>query len=128
MRFLMLLVALVGALALGVPAALADTGTGSDDFFNVSVTLSDEATAGEDFTVAESIENKTNRLRLVRVTQTLEGPDGVVFSIRYPLLIPANRTLAFELTFTFPENVPPGPYSLTLTAGGATATATTTVS
>ena len=128
MRFLMLLVALVGALALGVPAALANTGTGSGGGIDVSVTLSDDATAGEDFTVAESITNTTNRLKLIRVTQTLEGPEGVVFSIRYPLLVPAGKTLAFELTFTFPENVPPGDYSLTLTAGAASATATTTVS
>ena len=128
MRFLMLLVALVGALALGVPAALADTGTGSGGGIDVSVSLSDEATAGEDFTVAESITNTTDRLKLIRVTQTLEGPEGVVFSIRYPLFVPAGKTLAFELTFTFPENVPPGMYSLTLTAGVASATATTTVS
>jgi hypothetical protein len=128
MRFLMLLVALVGALALSVPAALATTGTGSGGGIDVTVTLSDEATAGEDFTVAESIANTTNRLKLIRVTQTLEGPEGVVFSIRYPLLVPAGKTLAFELTFTFPENVPPGTYSLTLTAGEASATATTEVS
>jgi uncharacterized membrane protein len=126
MRLLMLLVALVGALALSVPAALATTGSGGG--IDVSVTLSDDATAGEDFTVAESITNTTNRLKLIRVTQTLEGPEGVVFSIRYPLLVPAGRTLAFELTFTFPETVPPGTYSLTLTAGTATATATTEVS
>jgi hypothetical protein len=127
MRTVMLLVVAVGALALSVPAALATEGTGTADGITVTVSLSDTATAGEPFTVAESITNANNRARLLRVTQTLEGPDGVVFSIRYPLIIPAGKTLEFELTFTFPANVPPGTYSLTLTAGRATATAETVV-
>ena len=117
MRTVMLLVVAVGALALSVPAALATTATGSADGITVTVSLSDTATAGEPFTVAESIENTTTRAKLVRVTQTLEGPDGVVFSIRYPLIVPAGKTLAFELTFTFPANVPPGAYSVDADGG-----------
>jgi uncharacterized membrane protein len=129
MRTVMLLVVAIGALALSVPAALATSATDTgDDNITVTVSLSDTATPGEPFTVAESITNGNTRARLLRVTQTLEGPDGVVFSIRYPLIIPAGKTLAFELTFTFPENVPPGTYSLTLTAGDASATAETVVS
>lgn len=128
MRTVMLLVVAAGALALSVPAALGTTGTGTADGVTVTVSLSDEAVAGEEFTVAESIENANSRAKLVRVTQTLTGPEGVVFSLRYPLFIPAGRTLAFEFTFTFPANVPPGTYSLTLTAGNASATATTEVS
>ena len=129
MRPFMLLVVAVGALALSVPAALATTASDTgDDGITVTVSLSDTATPGEPFTVAESIQNANTRARLLRVTQTLKGPEGVVFSIRYPLIIPAGKTLAFELTFTFPENVPPGTYSLTLTAGDASATAETEVS
>jgi hypothetical protein len=128
MRSLMLLVALIATLALGVPAALASEDSGSDGIIAVTVSLSDDAVAGEEFTVAESIANLTGRARFVRVTQTLAGPDGTIFSFSYPLFVPAGKTLAFELTFTFPANVPPGVYSLTLTAGGASATATTEVS
>jgi hypothetical protein len=129
MRTVMLLVVAVGALALSVPAALATTASDTgDDGITVMVSLSDTATAGEPFTVCESIKNGNTSAKLVRVTQTLKGPDGVVFSIRYPLIIPAGKTLAFELTFTFPENVPPGTYGLTLTAGDASATAETVVS
>jgi hypothetical protein len=73
----------------------------------VTVTLSDTATAGQPFTVSESIENTTARAKLVRVTQTLAGPAGTVFSIRYPLIVPAGRELSFELTFTFPANCRP---------------------
>ena len=62
------------------------------------------------------------------MTQTLTGPDGVVFSFSYPLFVPASRTLAFSITYTFPANVPPGVYMLTLAAGNVTATAQTTVS
>jgi hypothetical protein len=127
MRTVVLLASTVCALALGVPAALGTTGTGSADGITVTVSLSDTATAGEQFTVAESIANTTSRAKLVRVTQTLAGPAGVVFSIRYPLVVPANRTLAFSLTYTFPANVPEGTYTLTLTAGNATATAQTRV-
>jgi hypothetical protein len=128
MRSFLLLVAAVGALALGVPAALATTASGTADGITVTVSLSDTATAGAPFTVAESIANANTRARLVRVTQTLAGPDGVVFSIRYPLIIPAGKTLAFDFSFTFPAGVPPGTYSLTLSAGDASATATTVVS
>jgi uncharacterized membrane protein len=129
MRTVMLLVVAIGALALSVPTALATTASDTgDDGITVTVSLSDTATAGEPFTVSESIKNGTTRAKLVRVTQTLEGPDGVVFSIRYPLIVLAGKTLAFDLTFTFPENVPPGTYSLTLTAGDASATAETVVS
>jgi hypothetical protein len=124
----MLLVVAACALALGIPAALATTGTGTADGITVTVSLSDEAVAGEEFTVAESIENANPRAKLLRVTQRLEGPDGVLFSFSYPLIVPARRTLAFELTFRFPAHVPPGTYTLTLTAGNASATATTEVS
>ena len=92
----------------------------------MTVSLSDTATAGEPFTVAESIANTTTR-GLVRVTQTLAGPSGTLFSFSYPFFVPAGRTLAFSLTFTFPE-VPAGTHSLTLRAGTASATATTVVS
>jgi hypothetical protein len=128
MRAVTLLVVAIGALALSVPAALATTDSDTADGITVSVTLSDTAEAGEDFTVAESITNENTRARLVRVTQTLAGPEGVIFSFSYPLFIPAGKTLSFELTFRFPENIPPGTYSLTLKAGNASATATTQVS
>jgi hypothetical protein len=124
----MLLLALLAALALGVPTALATSDSGSADGITVTVSLSDQAVAGDEFTVAESIENTITRAKLIRVTQTLEGPGGTIFSIRYPLIVPAGKTLAFELTFRFPPDVPPGTYSLTLTAGAASATAETVVS
>jgi hypothetical protein len=127
MRTLMLLVTAVCALALSVPAAFGTSGTGSADGITVFVSLSNEAIAGQPFTITESIANANTRAKLVRVTQTLTGPAGVVFSIRYPLIVPAGKTLAFSITYTFPANVPPGIYSLTLSAGNATAIAQTTV-
>jgi hypothetical protein len=127
MRSIMLLLSAVCALALGVPVALGTTDTDSADGITVSVTLSDTATAGTPFTIRESIQNTTTRTKFVRVTQTLEGPDGVLFSIRYPLIVPAGKTLSFSITYTFPANVPPGVYLLTLAVGNASATARTTV-
>jgi hypothetical protein len=127
MRTFMLLAVAVGALALSVPAAFATSGTGSADGITVSVSLSDNAVAGQPFTVAESIQNANSRARLVLVTQTLTGPAGTVFKLRYPLILLAGKTLAFELTFTFPENIPPGEYTLTFTAGAASASGSTVV-
>lgn len=127
MRALVVLLALGALLGLGAPAAAASTATGSADGVTVTVSLSDTATAGAPFTVAESIANTTARRKLVRVTQTLAGPDGQLFSFSYPLLVAAGKTLSFSLTFTFPQ-VPPGTYSLTLSAGAASATASTEVS
>lgn len=127
MRTLIALPALVAALALGVPAALATSATGSSDGLTVTVSLSDTATAGELFTVAESIANTTARPKLVRVTQTLAGPSGTLLSFSYPLFVRAGASLSFSLTFRLPA-VAPGTYSLTLRANTASATATTVVS
>jgi hypothetical protein len=128
MRTLMLLVTAVCALALSVPAAFGTSGTSSTvDGITVSVSLTDQAIAGQPFTITESIANSNTRPKLVRVTQTLTGPAGVVFSIRYPVIVPAGKTLAFSITYTFPANVPLGTYRLTLSAGGATAFAETEV-
>jgi hypothetical protein len=127
MRTLILLVTAVCALALSVPAAFGTNGTGSADGITVSVSLTDQAIAGQPFTITESIANANTSPKLVRVTQTLTGPAGVVFSIRYPLFVPAGKTLAFSITYTFPANIPPGTYRLTLSAGDATAFAETEV-
>lgn len=127
MRWSIMLVALATAVAIGAPAALATTASGSAGGLTVTVFLSPTATAGAPFTFAESIANTTTRRQLVRVTQTLSGENGEILSVSYWLVVPAGRTLSFSVTFTFPE-VPPGTYSLTLTANAATATATTVVS
>ncbi|MGZ8697640.1 MAG: hypothetical protein ACXWZ1_09855 [Gaiellaceae bacterium] len=129
MRKLMALLALVAALALGVPAAFATSATDSRDGLTVTVSLSDTATAGEPFTVAESIANTTTRPKLVRVTQTLAGRNGTLLSFSYPFFVPAQSSRSFSLTFRFPDvAVPHATYSLTLRANTASATATTVVS
>lgn len=129
MRTLIALLALVAALALGVPAAFATFATDSSDDLTVTVLLSDTAIAGEPFIVAESIENTTTKPKLVRVTQTLVGPRGTtLLSFSYPLFVRANTKLSFNLTFRFPfPKAPSGIYSLTLRANTASATATTEV-
>jgi hypothetical protein len=48
----------------------------------------DTATAGDPFTVAESLANATARSKLVRVTQTLAGPSGTLLSFSYPFFVP----------------------------------------
>jgi hypothetical protein len=73
MRSFLLLVAAVGALALGVPAALATTASDTEAGITVTVSLSDTATAGQPFTVAESIANSNPRARLVLVNPDARG-------------------------------------------------------
>jgi hypothetical protein len=131
-RTLITLVALVAALAVGVSTALATTGTGSGGGLTVTVSLPDTATQGAPFTAAESITNTLTSRQFVKVTQTLAGPGGRVFSFSYPIILGPSKSLAFRFTVTLPAFVPDGTYTLTLTAktgsGTASASATTTVS
>jgi hypothetical protein len=90
------------------------------------VSLSDDATATAPFTVSETIANTGTKTKLVWATQTLQGPSGV-HKLSYPLFLGAGKSLSFSVTFPLPAVVPPGTYSLTLTANTASATATTTV-
>jgi hypothetical protein len=126
MRSTIALLTLAAALAVGAPAALATTATGSSNGLTVTVALPDTATAMSPFTVSETIANTTARAKIVWVTQTLTGPIRT-FSLRYPLFVAAQRTLSFSITFPLPS-VPAGTYTLTLTANTASATATTVVS
>ena len=125
MRIFVALVALVAALAVGASTALATTGTGEGGL-KVSVSLT-ATTQGASITVAESITNTLRSRQFVKVTQTLSGPGGRVFSFSYPIILGPSKALAFNFTFTLPAFVPDGVYTLTLTANTASASATTTV-
>ncbi len=127
MRSIIVLLTVAAALAAAAPAALATTASGSSGGLTVTVSLPDTASAEAPFTVSESIANTTDRGKFVLVTQTLTGPAGGTFVLRYPLFIGAKRTLSFSITFPLPS-VRPGTYTLTLTANTAGATASTTVS
>jgi hypothetical protein len=126
MRSIIALLTLAAALAVGAPAALATTAAGSSDGLTVTVALPDTATATSPFTVSETIANTTAKGKIAWVTQTLKGPTRT-FSLRYLLFVPAQRTLSLSFTFPLPS-VPPGTYTLTLTANTASATASTVVS
>ena len=127
MRTTLALLTLVAALALGAPAAVASTATDSANGVSVTVSLSDTVALTAPFTVAETIANETTKARIVRVTQAITGPNGRVLSVSYPLFLRAGASLSFTLTFKLPAVPPPGTYSLTLSAGAASATATTVV-
>jgi hypothetical protein len=128
----MTLVAVVATLTIGAATTLATTDTGSGGGLIVTVSLSDAATQGAPITVTESIANTLTSRQLVKVTQTLEGPGGRLFSFSYPTILGPSKSLALSFTFTLPAFVPDGTYKLTLTtktgSGIATASATTTVS
>jgi hypothetical protein len=127
LRIFIALVALVAALAVGASTALATTGAGEGGGLKVSVSLTDNTTQGAPITIAESITNTLTSRQLVKVTQTLSGPGGRVFSFSYPIIVGPSKSLSFNFTFTLPAFVPDGVYTLTLTANTASASATTTV-
>ena len=127
MRTPLALFALVAALLLGVPTALATTGSGSGGGVTVTASLPDTVAVGSQLTVAETIANTTSTSLFVRVTQTLHVPSGKVYSVSYPLFIPSHRSLAFSFAFTVPA-VQTGAYTLTFAAKTASGTASATAS
>jgi hypothetical protein len=114
-----------GGVGRGSPSGSGDD-CNSKHGLTVTVALPDTATATSPFTVSETIANTTARAKIAWVTQTLKGPTRT-FSLRYPLFVPAQRALSLSFTFPLPS-VPPGTYTLTLTANTASATASTVVS
>jgi hypothetical protein len=129
MRFLAwsiaLAIAILSTLAIA-QAAQADTppGTTNPDLV-VDATLvnaadgGDTATAGDRVTAAASVENVSNRRQLIRITVALTPPGGETLKLSYPFLIGAGRTASVSLTFPILRFVPPGPYTLAVSATGS---------
>ena len=78
--------------------------------------------AGENVTAAASVENTTERRQLVRITVALTPPGGKTLELSYPFLIGANRTASVSFTFPIVGIVPPGDYTLAVSATGAAGT------
>jgi hypothetical protein len=138
MRFLVRTIALAMAILsmlVVAQAAQADTGTGNQNP-DLAVTASllnvgggadqdeDTATAGERVTAAASVENRSDRRQLVRITVALTPPGGETVRLSYPFLIGAGRTASVSLTFPILRFVPPGDYTLGVSAAGTGGTST----
>ena len=118
---------------LGTSVALATSATGTQNpDVTVSISLSpDEVTAGDTLTVSGSITNNLTKKQRYRIELTLTLPSGASFSIRKSARFGPGKTISLSTSFTVPFFLPPGEYSLTLSAtnanGTSSATATTTV-
>jgi hypothetical protein len=90
----------------------------------------DTARAGELVNATASVQNLLDRRQVVRVTVGLTPPGGDTVELRYPILIGAIRTARVSLTFPILRFVPPGAYTLSVSAtddAGATSTAEDTL-
>jgi hypothetical protein len=88
------------------------------------------ARAGELVNATASVQNLLDRRQIVRITVGLTPPGGDTAELRYPILLGANRTARVSLTFPILRFVPPGEYTLSVSAtddAGATSTAEDTI-
>jgi uncharacterized protein (DUF58 family) len=97
---------------LEVTASLLNVGGGADMDENT-------AAAGEKVTAAASVRNTTDRRQLVRITVALTPPGGRTLELSYPFLIGAGRTASVSLPIPILRIVPPGDYTLGVSARGA---------
>jgi hypothetical protein len=110
-------------------AAQADTGTGNQNpDLEVTATLvnaadgGDTAMAGDRVRAAASVRNATDRRQLIRITLALTPPGGETLRLSYPFLIGAQRTASVSLTLPILRFVPPGEYTLGVSASNANGT------
>lgn len=118
----------------GASGALATTATGNQNPDLVVVASltsnnvnSDTATDGDVVTAFESIENTTTKRQSVAVTNVLEAPGEVYYTITRRVVLDPLQTLTLTLTYTVDASFPRGFYNLTVSAsnrnGGSSATA-----
>jgi hypothetical protein len=101
---------------LEVTASLTNVGRDSDN-------RPETARAGEFVNASASVSNRSDVRQTVRITVGLTPPGGEEYSITYPVSIGAGRTGRVSLTFPILRFVPPGPYTLRVSAAGPNSTA-----
>jgi hypothetical protein len=107
---------------LEVTASLTNVGRDSDG-------RPDTAQAGEFVNASASVANVSQQRQRVRITVGLTPPGGEEYSISYPVWINAGKTGRVSLTFPILRFVPPGDYTLRVsaTANDLTSTETSTI-
>jgi uncharacterized protein YfaS (alpha-2-macroglobulin family) len=124
-RAIAVAVAVLSMLAVA-QAAQADTGTGNQNP-DLAVTAAlvnaadggDVAAAGDRVRAAASVENRSTRRQIIKITVALTPPGGETYKISYPFIIGAGRTASVSLTFPILRIVPPGEYTLGVSATGS---------
>jgi hypothetical protein len=120
----------VGALVLAAtPAALATTGSNSNDTFSATASLvcsscadGANARAGDTIVASGSVANITRHQEKTILTVTLSGPNGVIYSSSSPVSMGPGKTIAKAATYTVSSSDAPGEYALTVTIDGVAPT------
>lgn len=118
----------------GAGTALASSGTGNQNpDLTVAVSLvssgadPDKATVGDTITASYSLVNNTTRYQLVRVSPSLAGPAGAIYSISFWAVLAPGKTYSASVSYPVLEAFPAGLYTVALSAsnyrGASTASA-----
>jgi hypothetical protein len=74
------------------------------------------ATTGDTVTASASVTNNSARKQVVKVTTTLAGPSGVLYSHSSAIPLSASETYSASDSLVLAEGTPTGDYTLTITA------------
>jgi hypothetical protein len=136
-RWLVMLVALVSLAGLvGASGALADSNTAAQNAsLEVSASLTSSgpdanmATVGDTVVAAGSVTNQSDQRQKIQLAVTLVGPDGTAYSItKNVVVLAAHETVSATRSVVIPAGTTPGTYTLTVSAGNAGGTSSTSAS
>jgi uncharacterized membrane protein len=135
------LFALVSAVVVvgGASTALASMATATQNAdVTVVVTLqsdgldADQATVGNTVTASASVTNNTDRKQQVKLSRSLVGPDGAIWTKTTGLMLSPGETYSASDSLVVSSSTPVGSYTLTIAASGkngsSSASASITVS
>jgi hypothetical protein len=87
-----------------------------------------QATDGDIVTASGSVTNNTGRKQLVKLTRTLEGPNGALYSKTTGLMLSAGETYSASDSLVVSASVPAGVYTITVSARGTNGTSSASAS
>ena len=121
------LFALVSAVIVvgGASTALASMATATQNAdITVVVTLqsdgavADQATVGDTVTASASVTNNTDRKQQVKLTRSLAGPGGAMWTKTTGLMLSPGETYSASDSLVVASGTPAGSYTLTIAASG----------
>jgi uncharacterized protein (DUF58 family) len=117
---ILVLTGIVGALTLGGTALAATASASQNPELTVSLDISpDQATIGDTVTVAGSVVSNASRPKHALITASLEGPNGLIYSISRSVLLVPGKEYALQYSFPVPEGTAAGTYTATLSAANS---------
>jgi hypothetical protein len=133
----LVMLALVSAVVVigGASTALASVAT---DTQNAEITVvaslqssgidAEQATTGDTVTASGSVTNNAARKQVVKVTTTLAGPSGVLYSHSSAVMLSPSETYSASDSLVLAEGTPVGSYTLSITASNKNGASSTSAS